>query len=228
MARSRKARVLVADAEAVARFGLVQLINSHVSLMVCAEAETLGAARDLVVKHQPEIVVFDPAMGDGVGFIKDLPQWCSHTRLVAFTALGDAHSIQRAFKAGVCGYVTRRDSVVALMTTVVGALEGKRRVSPRVESALLDEMSRGNVEVAGGHESVLSNRELQVFRLLGQGMGTRDIARELSISVKTIETHRQRIREKLRLANGSELRTRAVLSFGDFAAQAQGQPHRTI
>lgn len=214
MAHPRKADVLVADSEPVARAGLVHLLNSHSRLRVCAEAEMLDAVRELCLRHKPAVLVLDPAMGDGFTFIKDLPRWSRDTRAVAFTSLGDALSVQRAFKAGVCGYVTRRDPVVAVMTAIVGALTGERHVGPRVENVLLAHLALGAVEMRDDETAALSNRELQIFRLLGSGLGTRAVAEELRLSIKTIETHRQRIKEKLQLTSGTELQRRAVLFHG--------------
>jgi DNA-binding NarL/FixJ family response regulator len=214
MANSRKARVLVADAEAVARYGLVQLVSLHPQLMVCAEAESLAVARQLAEKHKPEVIVLDPAFGDGFNFLKDLPRWCPGARAVVLTNLCDAHSVQRALKVGACAYVTRRDSVETVMAALVAAARGERFVGPRAQNALVEAVAAGGMQMRESDEAALSDRELQIFRLLGEGLGTRAVAEELHVSVKTVETHRQRIRVKLRLTNGLELQRRAVLSCG--------------
>jgi DNA-binding NarL/FixJ family response regulator len=203
--------VVIADAEPVARCGLRHLIESHEALRLCAEAEHLPLARELCVKHKPAVLVLDPAMGDGFAFIRDLRRWSARTQVVAFTALGDAASVQRAFKAGACGYVTRRDPVAALLGAIVGAVSGERHVGPGVERVLLEKLATGGVEMRGEMETTLSMRELEVFRLLGAGRETREVASALRLSVKTIESHQQRIKEKLRLLSGAELRRRAAL-----------------
>ncbi len=219
MATQKRASVLVADAEPVARSGLVHLINSHPALRVCAEAETLEAARDLCAREHPQIAVLDPAMGDGMAFIRDLPRWSRGTRVVVFTTRSDALGVQRALRAGACGYVTRRDPVAALMVAVLGALEGERHVSPRVEHVLLENLARGTMEMEGDDLAALSNRERQVFFLFGRGLGTRAVAEELHLSTKTVETHRERIKEKLGVRSAGELQRRAVL-----AEQDQSEP----
>lgn len=211
MAQLRKARVLVADAEAVARFGLVQLINSHARLMVCAEAESLAAARDLAARSKPEVIVLDPMSGEGFAFIKDIPAWAPGARVVVFTGHGDALTVQRAFKAGACGFVTRRDPVAAVMGAIIGAVNGERHVGPRVEHVLLEGLAQGSMQLRGNDTAVLSNRELQIFQLLGRGLGTRAVAEELRLSVKTVETHRERMKEKLHVSSGAELQRRAIL-----------------
>lgn len=214
MSNPRKARVLIADAEAVARFGLVQLLASHSRLAVCGEAESLSTARELIARLKPDVLVFDPAMGEGCTFLRDLPRWCATTRAVALTNLCDALSVQRALKAGVCGYVARRDPVEAVLLAVLAAAEGRRHIGPRIEAGLLEVMACGAMTVRESEASSLSDRELQVYRLIGDGLGTRALAEELHVSVKTVETHRQRIREKLGIATGSELQRRAALFRG--------------
>jgi len=211
MAHPQKASVVIADSEPVSRCGLRRLIDSHTSLRVCAEAEQLSAARDLCAQHKPDVVVLDPSMGDGFAFLRDLRRWSARTQAVVFTGLSDATSVQRAFKAGACGYISRRDPVTALMAAIVAATQGERHVGPRIERVLLEKLAIGEVEMAHSMEDMLSARELEVFRLLGEGCATREVAETLHVSVKTIESHQQRIKEKLQLASGAELRQRAAV-----------------
>ena len=117
----------------------------------------------------------------------------------------------RRFRS-VCGYVTRRDPVADLIAAIVAAVEGRRHVGPRIECVLLDRLACGSVKLSGDEIAVLSPRERQVFQSLGAGSSVRAIASELGVSVKTVETHRQRIKDKLRLKNGAELNHRAVLA----------------
>jgi DNA-binding NarL/FixJ family response regulator len=122
--------------------------------------------------------------------------------------------VQRALQAGARGYVTRADSAEALLEALLAVLAGERHVSPRVANVLLDTLACGGVDVRNSEAAALSDRELEVFRLLGEGLGTRSVAERLCLSVKTVETHRERIKEKLRLPNGTELQRRAVLYHG--------------
>ena len=212
MPNSRKANVLVVDAEPVARFGLVQLINSQARLRVCGEAGDLRDARELASRLKPDLVVLDPALGDGVHFIKDLVRSKAGPKVVAFTGQEDALSVQRTIQAGVCGYVTRRDPVADVIAVIVAAADGKRLVGPRTTDLLLGRIADGTVQVSGDEIAVLSPRERQVFQLLGAGKSARAIASELGVSVKTVETHRQRIKEKLHLKDCAELNHRALLA----------------
>jgi DNA-binding NarL/FixJ family response regulator len=164
-------------------------------------------------RWKPDVVVLDVAIGGGEGFavVKELPRWNPNLRVVAFTGLEDTGSVQRALRAGVCGYVTRRDPVAALIGAIIGALTGERRVGPRVEHMLLETLASGKVQMEDDDTTLLSERERQVFQLIGGGLRTSAVASELRLSVKTIETHRQRIKEKLRLRNGVELQHRATV-----------------
>ncbi len=218
MAISRKADVVVADAQPVARAGLVYLINSDSRLRVCAETGEAARVRALCEEHRPQVLVLDPAMGDGFTLIKDVPRWSRGTRTVVFTALNDSLAVQRAFKAGASGFVSRFDPVSALFTAILAALEGKRHVGPEIEHLQLENLACGSVELRGNEVAGLSDRELQVFRLIGGGLSTRGVAERLMVSVKTVETHRERIKGKMGLANGAELQRRAVLFHGNAAA----------
>jgi DNA-binding NarL/FixJ family response regulator len=211
MASFPKQSVLVMDAQPVARCGLVQLINSHARFRVCAEAETAPIARDLCRRYRPALAVLDIALADGFSLVKELSTTAPRIRVVAFTGLEDALSVQRALQAGARAYVTRHDPAAELLTALVCAVEGQRHLSPRVSHLLLERLACGAVEMVGSEESALSDRELQIFHAIGRGLGTRTIAEELHVSVKTVETHRQRIKEKLHLRDGCDLQRRAVL-----------------
>ena len=212
MAHLKKATVLVVDAESVARYGLVHLIDAHPALRVAGETDNFGKARELIARLKPEVVVLDPAQGDGLHFVKELARCGMHSRVVAFTSLDDAVSVQRAFKAGVCSYITRRDSVVVLLAAILGAVVGARHVGPRIERVLLDQLASGAVQFSEDQTAALSPRERQVFQMLGAGKSARVIAGDLGLSAKTIETHRQRIKQKLHIENGAELHRRAFLA----------------
>ena len=223
MRTQRKTSVLLVDAEPVMRCGLLHLINSHGGLHVCAEAATLPAARAACEKWKPDVVVLDVAMGGGEGFalVKELPRWNPKVAVVAFTALEDAASVQRALRAGVCGYVSRRDPAVALVVAILGALAGDRHVGPRVEHVLLESLAISRVSMAADELAGLSERERQVFALLGRGLKAGAVAVEMRLSVKTVETHQKHIREKLRLRDGAEVQRRATIFHMGQAGMAQ-------
>lgn len=205
----KRASVLVADAEPAARSGLIHLIDSHPRLRVCAETDSLAGARQLCVQHRPQVLLMDLALGDGFALIKDLTRQSRQTRVVIFAALVDAISVQRALQAGVRAFLSRRDPLLTVITAILDALEDKRHVGPHVEAVLLDRLASRAVEFRGDDIAALSSRELQILKLMGTGNGTRAVAASLGISMKTVATHQQRMKEKLGIRFASELQQRA-------------------
>lgn len=213
MRTQRKANVLLVEAEPVLSFGLRQLINTQPNLTVCAEAATLPVARAACEKWHPELVVLDVGMNGGEGFalVKELPRWHPAVAVVAFTALEDMVSVTRALRAGAWGYATRKDSLAGVLAVLAGVLRGERTVSPRVERLMLETVVVSGMGTAPDELAMLSERERQVFTLMGEGRKTGALALELGLSVKTVETHQKHIREKLRLRDGAALLRRATL-----------------
>lgn len=203
--------IVIAEAESVARFGLLHLINMEPKLRVCGEARCLVGAREMCEKHQPQIVVVDIALGDGLNFIKDLSKWSPETRVVVHTGALEAVLIQRAFKAGAFGYVSRHDATECLLTAIREAMEGGRHMSQRVSNLMLGHLANGALEVRGDGMPAVSNREAQTLRFLGKGLTNRQIAAEMNVSIKTIETHCQRLKEKLNVVTSSALRQYAAV-----------------
>jgi DNA-binding NarL/FixJ family response regulator len=220
MANPVKTRVLIVDAEPASRLGLIHLIREKPSLCVCGDVDSLSGARRWCEQGQPDLVLMDLALGDGFTFIKDVRRWHAGARVVVFTALEDALTVQRAFQAGASAYVTRRDPLASLMVALEGAVRGERHIGPRVEHMMLNTLACGEMELRGNVESGLSNREREVLRSMGRGLSTREMAQELGVSVKTVETHCHRIKEKLKLGSAGALRRHAALSAAAAAAAA--------
>jgi len=213
MKRSPRSDVLVVDAEPVSRFGLVSLFTSHKALRIVGEAGTVRTARELCAKLKPHVIVLDPAMDadEGLIFLKEISRWTAKTRAVAFSGREEASYVQQAFSFGACGYIARLDPVPSLMSAVLGAVLGERHVGPRIERVLLDHLAMGVVDFRDRRvEALLSVRERQVFRLVGEGRVPREVADALGLSVKTVESHQHRIKAKLGLDSGAQLRLQAV------------------
>lgn len=207
-----KISVLVAHHEPVVRFGLAEIIRLHPQMRICGQAGTVAEMQEICAQLEPSVIIFEPGMDtSGADLLVDLPHWSPKARLVVFTANEDTTSMQRAFSSGVVGYVTRRDAIKDLVTAVVNAAEGNRHIGPHLSLLLLDELACGSMKVEGSSAGDLSDRELQVFQLIGQGKSTREVASDLQVTPKTIETRRQRIKTKLRLRSGAELQQRAAL-----------------
>lgn len=223
MSLLQKSLVLVVELEPMARSGLVHCIEEDVGLQVCGATGVAAEARELCARWRPALVVMDCLAPGGLSLLKELPRWSAGVRVVCYTRAEDALSVQRVLQAGARGYVTRMDSREVLLETLRAVLAGQRHLAPRVEHAFLDTLACGGVEVRQTELAALSDRELEVFRLLGEGLGTRGVAERLGLSVKTVETHRERMKEKLHVASGQELLRRAALFLGAERGESAGR-----
>lgn len=193
------------------RFGLAKLLESTGQFAVVGETREAPIARRLFVERTPDVAVLSLTLlhGDGFSLLKDFRKVNPVARTLVVTARRDSLSVQRAFKAGAHGYIIAEDETSEVLTALERVSAGEFYASESVAQGLLQMLANGSVKTRNGYE-LLSDRELQVFRLIGSGLGTSRVARELQVSVKTIETHRQRIKQKLGLTTAAELTQRAV------------------
>lgn len=213
----RKTRVMVVDGTPLCRVGILRVLSEDDSLEICAEAGEAPEARRLCAETRPDIIVLDVVSverGDGLGLIRDFARLHRAAGVLVIAPGEDAHSLQVAFEAGARGYVSRQDHAGQVLAGMKALRSGLRFASRRVAHLLLEHLATGKlgarVDAAGNFTSALSAREMEIFRLIGAGLGCTAIARELGLSVKTVETHRGRMKEKLHLASGEELNRRAA------------------
>ena len=208
----KKLSVLIVHHAPLMRFGLSALIRLNRRFKVVGDTGEAPVARELFAKTDPDLVVLSLTLlhGDGFSLLKDFRKLNPVARTLVVTARQDSLSVQRAFKAGARGYVVADDETAEVLTALERVAAGELYASGTIARGLLQMLANGSVETHGNAFANLSDRELQVFRLIGSGLGTSRVAAELQLSVKTIETHRQRIKQKLGLTNGSELMQRAA------------------
>ena len=203
-------KILVVHGSPVIRIGLTKLLRSSRAFRVCGETDDVAEAREFCARQGPAVVVMGLTLrrGDGIGLIKDLRKSAANIRVLVLSNRSDALSLQRSLRAGARGYVVTYDSVAEIPRALNAILAGEFYASRSVSRLLLKVVANGEMKPMGA-ESRLSDRELQVFRLIGRGLGATGVAKELHLSVKTIETHRMRIKQKLGLRCGAELNRRA-------------------
>jgi len=211
----RKNSLLLVDDHPIVCLGVEALLKGAPDiewLGACSNAsDTLARAGDL----QPEVIVLDLMLGgrDGLELIGSLLKAAPATRIVIFSALDERTHARRAFSAGAHGYVVKEAGFVALLKAIRSVAAGEPYASDRVKQGLLEEAIGRKPDASTGAVDRLSNQELYVFRLLGSGLGSAEIAAKLGISQKTVSTHRERIKNKLGIHTARELERKAEQFF---------------
>ncbi|MGB8167711.1 MAG: response regulator transcription factor [Chthoniobacteraceae bacterium] len=228
MSHPRSVGVLVVDGEPLTQAGIVACIRQWKGYRVCGLAKDPPTARQLCAELRPDLIIVDlPLPADGFGLVREFARLHRAARVVVISTRSDRETVECALRAGARGYVRRSDELKALRAACAAVLDGKLHVSPEVEQTLLSGLAHPPHPDGTGDEGRLSERERTVFRLIGRGLGATAIARELSVSVKTVETHQRRIREKLDVGSAGELRKRAALTLVGGEGRAKGTRNRT-
>lgn len=214
--KSRGAKkVLVVDDHPVVRKGLCLLINEDSKLQVCGEAGDMQEALDQLDSSEPDIILTDISLkgSNGIELIKAVRKFNANVPILAFSIHDEELYAERVLSAGASGYVMKQEDPDYLLKAIHKVLAGEIFVSTAMATRLLKQMSGrsqpGSGNVLEGIEK-LSDRELEVFELIGQGISSRRIAEMLNLSIKTIETYRGHIKEKFGLADAAELTHHAV------------------
>ena len=212
-----KRRLLIVDDHPIMRQGLFALLNNEPDLVVCGQAATapqgLAAAREL----NPALAIVDISLKgvSGIDLIKDLRNFLPKLPVLVLSMHDEALYAERALRAGARGYVMKQEATENIAVAIRRVLAGHLYVSASVTSHLVGRLVGGGSDAAAVAESAdaissLSNRELQVLQLIGRGRGTRTIAEDMKISVKTVETYRANLKEKLNLQDAPNLVRYAV------------------
>jgi DNA-binding NarL/FixJ family response regulator len=207
-----KARVLVVDDHPIVRGGLAQLINQEADLHVCGEAADAATAFDAIETMKPDVAVVDLSLHgpDGLELVKNLRARHIPVPVVILSMHDESLYAERALRAGARAYLMKQEAAEQVLVALRRVLAGDIYVSDRMASRLLGQMTGGRSFAGDPPVRCLSDRELDVFRRIGRGSGTRQIADELHLSVKTVESYRTHIKEKLGLSSSVELVRRAV------------------
>jgi len=208
---SRK-KVLIVDDHPLLREGLGRVINQQEDLVVCGEASDGPSGLAAVAKLHPDVVIVDISLdeGSGLDLIKDIIARQPKLPVLALSMHHENLYAERAIRVGARGYVMKREPVSTVITALRKVLSGNIAASENIISRLIGPRRRSTTSDSSSLADVLSDRELEVFRLFGEGCGTRQIAVKLRLAASTIESYRGAIKQKLGLANGTELIARAA------------------
>jgi DNA-binding NarL/FixJ family response regulator len=210
--RSRKKTVFVVDDHPLLRQGLALLINREPDLMVCGEAEEAQTAMTEIAAKKPDILIADISLNgpDGLDLLKNLRTQYPNLPVLILSMHDESIYAERALRARANGYIMKQEATEKVLVAVRRILGGDIYLSDRMANKLLHQYISGTATDMKTQLSALSDRELEVFRLIGEGRSTRQIAEKLHLSIKTVETYQAHIKEKLSLQSGRELVQHAI------------------
>jgi DNA-binding NarL/FixJ family response regulator len=203
-----RARVLIVDDHPAVREALALRIGRQPDLEVCGEAADMSEALRLITETQPDVAVVDISLktGSGIDLIKRIKDRNDHVRLLVWSMHSESLYAERTLRAGALGYINKDQATDRIVEAIRHVLAGKVWLSEAMAERLLQRaVGEGRPEVMRSPLDALADRELEVFRLIGEGVRTTEIAERLNLSVKTVETYRDRIRQKLDLSDGTKL-----------------------
>jgi DNA-binding NarL/FixJ family response regulator len=206
MSAPTKIRVLVVDDHPFFRTGIVHWLNQQPELTCCGEAGSIGQARKAVAELKPHVTLLDLHLpdGDGLDLCMELSQYNPELRILCLTHRDENTFAHRALRAGARGYVMKSEATERVLAGILAVMKGEIFVSRQVAARALHNLFPDPAS-ASPNLAKLSDRELQVFQLIGAGCGNREVSETLKISPKTVETYRERLKEKLNLADANAL-----------------------
>jgi DNA-binding NarL/FixJ family response regulator len=207
MTVAERTRVFIVDDHPIVRQGLAQMINQEADLTVCGEAEEAQVALQAVAELHPDLVLVDLSLkgGSGLELIKALRARQNTLPVLVVSMHDESLYVERALRAGARGYIMKHEATDIMMNAIRRVLRGEIYVSDKMMTKLLGRFVLDSPDTGTSVLERLSNRELEVFRLIGEGHSTRHIAAVLHVSIKTVESHRAHIKEKLQLNDTVEL-----------------------
>ncbi|MFB3074813.1 MAG: response regulator [Candidatus Methylomirabilales bacterium] len=208
----QKQRILIVDDHPIVREGLTTIINEQTDLVVCGEAEDAQTALEAVGTLRPDLMIVDISLKgiNGIELVKLIQRRYEKMPILVLSMHDESLYVERVLRAGARGYIMKQEGTEKVVTAIHKILGGDIYVSEAMRKKLLRTFQESQPETSGPSVDRLSDRELEVFRLIGQGYGTRQIADTLHVSVKTVNTYRQHIKEKLKFETGSELLRHAI------------------
>src|ERR1041385_1982475 len=214
--KDHRTRVLLVDDHAVVRYGIAQIINRESDLTVCGEEEDASKALSAIGTLKPGLVIADISLKDSSGLELMRNIKAQYPGLPVLVVSGHDESVyaEIAFRAGALGYLMKEEALDKIIMAIRRVLSGAIYVSDNLAAKMLQQQIRGQTNINDSPVKNLSDRELEVFQLIGQWKTTREIAQELHLSVKTIEYYREQIKRKLSLKNAAELTQRATSWVG--------------
>ncbi|HEV2392746.1 MAG TPA: response regulator transcription factor [Verrucomicrobiae bacterium] len=211
-AKDKRTRILLVDDHAVVRYGIAQLINRQPDMAVCGEEENASNALSAIGKLKPDLVIADISLKDssGLELMRNIRAQYTGLPVLVVSAHDESIYAEIAFRAGALGYLMKQEALEKVIAAIRRVLSGNIYVSDVLAARMLQQQVQGKPDLQQSPVKGLSDRELEVFQLIGQWKKTSEIAQELHLSIKTIEYYREQIKRKLNLKNSAELTQHAT------------------
>jgi DNA-binding NarL/FixJ family response regulator len=208
----KKTRILIVDDHPIVREGLAKLIDQEWDMTVCGQAEDAHQALKAVTTLNPDLVIVDISLKEtsGMDLIKDIKDRHAGLPVLTLSMHDESLYAERALRAGAQGYIMKQEAPEMVVAAIRSVLGGQVYISDKVTSRMVHKLVGSRADLSATGVDTLSDRELEVFLLIGRGLGTRQIAEKLFLSAKTIESYRAHIKEKLDLSDATELLQYAI------------------
>ena len=210
--RDKDVRIMIVDDHPVFRLGLRVLIHEETDLVVCAEAEDAAMAWNEIQRVKPDMVITEISLKgrDGISLVKEISRYYSHMPVLVVSMHDERWFAERCLLAGAKGYIMKQETMTSIKKAIHCVLSGKIYLSERLKDLVLIQFAGRSTTADKASVDTLSDRELEVYGLIGLGFGTNEIAQKLNLSMKTIGCYRERIKKKLCLKSGNELVRNAI------------------
>ncbi len=208
-----KIKIIIVEDHPIFRMGMKELINREKDLEVIGDAETVSGALDMIEKQPPDLVIVDLSLkeSNGMELVKEIHRKYKAISSLVLSMHDESLHAERCIAAGAKGYIMKHEASESVVKAIRHIMSGNIYVSPGIMSTILNKFQNKPDPVHGDPLKRLTDRELEIFQLIGQGLSSKEIAVQLTISIKTVGTYRERIKEKLDLKNSGELVRHAVI-----------------
>lgn len=206
-------KILIVDDHPIFRMGMEELLNQEDDFSVCAVAEDIRSARKALLNNAPDLAVVDISLAqeNGLDLVKEISAEHNAIPVLVLSMHDETVWAERAIRSGARGYVMKKEASETIILAIRNILSGRIHVSTTMTSTLLNKFQKHPDCQGAPATHILTDREFEVFRLIGQGLSTREISEQMHLGIKTIGTYRDRIKQKLCLKTAAELTHRAVL-----------------
>ena len=205
--RKPKTRVLLVDDHPILRKGLAQMINLEADMMVCAEAEDGPKAFELAGSATPDVAVIDVCLkgGNGIELVKNLKARFPDLPTLVLSMYDESLYAERALRAGSLGYIMKEEAIEQVLVAIRRVLQGEIFLSDKMKAKVLQQLATGKAKTVMSPIEALTDRELEILRMIGAGRSVKEIAQALFLSAKTVESHREHIKDKLNVKSSAGL-----------------------